>query len=257
MRICNLCSGSKGNCTYIEGENTKILLDAGNNLKYIKESLNEINIELSQIDAILLTHEHNDHIKGLKSIVENYNIDVYCHFTLKDLIEKTISKPVKTFNKDFEINDMHIYPFDLPHDSIHCNGYRIKDGNAHASFLTDLGYMPEDVLNLISGSAFVYLESNYDQSMLFSCNYPIWLKKRIEGRQGHLSNIDCAKTIEKLSKTGTRAILLAHLSENSNTPLLAFNTTLDYLKSKDIEIGTDIRVDISNQYRRSSIYRIR
>lgn len=258
MRVCNLASGSKGNCTYVETETARLLIDAGTNMKYIVESLKSIEILPESIDAIIITHEHSDHISALANFCKRYKTKVFCNIIIQQEIEKLVGREcIQPYTKDFYINKAHIYPIDIPHDSLHCNAYRIEADGTVASFITDLGYLSKDVLSLIKGSALVYLESNYDEEMLFTCSYPYVLKQRIKGKFGHLSNMDCASASEELSKSGTRLILLAHLSENSNNPRLAFNTVCSYLASRGIIEGEHIRIDLTYQRQRSSIYKIK
>ena len=148
-------------------------------------------------------------------------------------------------------------PFPLSHDSVACFGYRIEDGSASVSFATDLGYCPESVFKFIKSSAVVYLEANYDPQMLFACSYPPFLKKRIMSNCGHLSNKDCANIAEKLAYSGTRQIVLSHISENSNTQFLAYTTVKTYLENKGVIVGQNIRLDVANQNQRGTIYKIK
>ena len=131
------------------------------------------------------------------------------------------------------------------------------DGDASVSLVTDLGCCPDSVFKIIKSSAVVYLEANYDPEMLFACQYPPFLKKRIMGTKGHLSNKDCAVVAEKLAYSGTRQIVLSHISENSNTQFLAYTTVKNYLESKGIVVGQNIRLDVANQNARGTIYKIR
>lgn len=259
MRLCNFASGSKGNCTYIETSKSKILVDLGVNLSYVESCLKEMGLSGKDIDGIVLSHEHNDHIKGLQYFVRKYKTPVYVHNSLYEYFYfqvKDVAENLHTFADIFEINDLKIIPIDLPHDSIHCNGFKFVEKNAIASIITDCGNMTSTVYNSIKGSALVYLESNYDEEMLYACKYPTWLKKRIASKTGHLSNEDCAKVIEQLALNGTRQIVLAHISENSNTPLLAYNTAKAYLHTKNIIEGVHVRIDVASQYNRDTIFKI-
>lgn len=259
MRLCNFASGSKGNCTYIETSESKILVDLGINLFYAESCLKEMGLSGRDIDAIVISHEHNDHTKGLQYFVRKYKTPVYVHSSLYDYFYfqvKEVADNLHTFSDIFEINDLKIVPIDLPHDSIHCNGFKFVEKNAIASIITDCGHMTSTIYNTIKGSAMVYLESNYDEEMLYACKYPTWLKKRIASKTGHLSNEDCAKVIEQLALNGTRQIVLAHISENSNTPVLAYNTAKAYLTTKNIFEGIHIRIDVASQYTRDTIFKI-
>lgn len=260
MRVCNLSSGSKGNCTYVESDNVRILIDVGVNAKYVVDNLREIGVEPESIYAILITHEHSDHIKGVIAFAKKYRTKIMCAEVLKECLTNQLigcEDLIVTYSNIFEISDLQIIPFPLSHDSVACFGYKIIDGDASVSIVTDLGYCPDSVFRIIKSSAVVYLEANYDPEMLFACNYPPFLKKRIMGNRGHLSNMDCAVVAEKLAYSGTRQIVLSHISENSNTQFLAYTTVKNYLESKGVIVGQNIRLDVANQNVRGTIYKIK
>lgn len=260
MRICNLASGSNGNCTYIESENAKILIDCGKPFSYIFNALNEIGVDPAQINAILITHEHSDHIKGVQQFAKTHNTPIYAHILTKEIMTNQIHVDKSLFNffdSDFEIEDLHIQPFALPHDSKYCVGYRINEEDAVMSICTDLGSFSENTYEIIKSSALVYLEANYDPEMLMSYpNYPPFLKKRINGPRGHLSNLNCAKAIEKLVHSGTRLVVLSHISEHSNTTNLAVGTIANYLESKNIIPNVNVKLDIAHHEKRGTIFKI-
>lgn len=260
MRVCNLASGSSGNCTYIETENTRILIDNGKPLSYIFDALNELKVDPATIDAILITHEHSDHIKGIEKFARTYNTHVYAHYEISEIIRNQIHIDPSQFNffdSDFHIGDLHIQPFPLPHDSKYCVGYRVSERDAVVSICTDLGHFSDDTFEAVKSSALIYLEANYDPEMLMSYpNYPPFLKRRINGPRGHLSNINCAKAIERLVKSGTRLVVLSHISEHSNTVNLAVSTIANYLESKNIIPNVNIRLDIAHHEHRGTIFRI-
>ena len=260
MRVCNLASGSKGNCTYIESKEARILIDQGKPLSYCLSALKELGIEPESIDAILITHEHSDHIKGVGAFARNFPVKIYVHTYVYEIISNQIHIPRERFNvydTDFYIKDLHIVPFPLPHDSKYCVGYRIEEGDAVMTMCTDLGHLPDPSLEIMKGSALVYLEANYDPEMLMAYpGYPPFLKRRINGNNGHLSNIGCAKTIEQLFHSGTRLVVLSHISEHCNTALLASSTVANYLESKGIIPNVNIRLDVAHQDRRGTIFRI-
>ena len=202
MRICNLASGSSGNSTYIETDKTRILVDCGKPFNYIFNTLNELAIDPSTIEGILITHEHSDHISGIAKFCKTYNTPIYAHIAIKDELTKSLKVDqslINYFDSFFEIGNLAIQPFPLPHDSKFCVGYKIIEGDAIVSICTDLGELSASTYDVIKGSALVYLEANYDLEMIASYpGYPSFLKKRIAGNHGHLSNLDCAKAIEKL-----------------------------------------------------------
>ena len=260
MRVCNLASGSSGNCTYIESENAKILIDNGKSLQYVLSALAELNVNPEEIDAILVTHEHSDHIKGIEKFARTYNTKIYAHMNISEIVKHQIHVDNELFNffeDDFEIHDLKITPFPLPHDSKHCVGYRVSESDAIISVCTDLGHFSDATFETIKSSALIYLEANYDPEMLLAYpNYPPFLKRRINGPNGHLSNLNCAKAIEKLVYAGTRMIVLSHISEHSNTTNLAVGTIANYLQSKNIIPNVNVRLDIAHHEHRGTIFRI-
>lgn len=260
MRVCNLASGSKGNCTYVESDNISLLVDVGVSAKYVVDSLAELNVDPNRVEAILITHEHSDHIKGVANFAKKYNCKILCAEIHKEVLLNQIigcEHLISTYSGQFEIGDLKVIPFPVSHDSVACFGYKIIDGDASVSLVTDLGFCPDNVFKIIKSSAVVFLEANYDPQMLFACHYPPFLKKRIMGNSGHLSNKDCAIVAEKLAYSGTRQIVLSHISENSNTQFLAYTTVKNYLESKGIIVGQNIRLDVANQNNRGTIYKIR
>ncbi len=260
MRICNLASGSSGNCTYIETDTTRILIDCGKPFSYVFNALNEIKVDPATIEAILITHEHSDHIKGIQQFAKTYNTKIYAHMNLFEVVKHQIHVSDELFNffeSDFEIGNMKIYPFHLPHDSKYCVGYRVQEEDAVMSICTDLGSFSDETFEAIKSSALVLLEANYDPEMLMSYpNYPPFLKKRINGPNGHLSNLNCAKAIEKLVHTGTRLVVLSHISEHSNTTNLAVSTIANYLESKGIVPNVNIKLDLAHHEQRGTIFKI-
>ena len=260
MRVCNLASGSKGNCTYIETENIKLLVDIGVTAKYVIENLNELNVRPEDIEAILITHEHSDHIKGVVAFAKKYGTQILCAEVLKECLTGQLvgcESLIHTYRGEFEYGDIKVIPFPVSYDSVACFGYKFVDGDASVAIVTDLGYFPDDVFKIVKSTAVVFLEANYDPEMLFACNYPPFLKKRIMSRCGHLSNKDCAVAAEKLAYSGTRQIVLSHISENSNTQFLAYSTVKNHLESKGIIVGKNVRLDVANQHSRGTIYKIK
>ncbi len=260
MRICNLASGSDGNCTYIEGEKARILIDVGKPLPYIFNALNSIGVDASTIDAILITHEHTDHIKGVDKFARTYNTCIYAHTYISEILFhqlKNVREQITYFDSDFFVGDLHIVPFPVPHDSKFCVGYRVEQGDAVVSVCTDLGSFTDTAFDAIKGSALVYLEANYDAEMLMSYpGYPPFLKRRINSGHGHLSNNDCARAIEKLVHTGTRLVALSHISKHTNSENLAVATVASYLESKNIIPNVNIRLDLTHHEQRGTIFRI-
>lgn len=260
MRICNLASGSSGNCTFIESGKAKILIDVGKPLAYVLDALNDLGVAPDSINAILITHEHADHIKGVAQYARAFNIPIYAHTYISEILFHQLSAVRHLFNffdSDFDIGDLHIQPFPVQHDSKYCVGYRVSEAGAVVSVVTDIGKFTDSVYEAIKSSALVYLEANYDPEMLMSYpNYPPFLKRRINSDHGHLSNLACARAIEKLVHSGTRLVVLSHISEHSNTVNLAVSTIANYLESRNIIPNVNVRLDVAHHEHRGTIFRI-
>lgn len=249
MRVFNLSSGSDGNATYIETENARILVDDGISCSETLKRLALIGVKGEDIDAIVVTHEHSDHIKGLDVFSKRFNTPIYAHNDVWDGLYKKLSKVkeenMRIFTGDFDIKDLIISPVEIPHD-VKCFGYSIQNENSKVSLLTDLGHTNDKILNSVQGSQLVYLEANHDLSMLRNCEkYPLSLRMRIAGKNGHLSNDASADFAEKLVKTGTKQIVLSHLSRENNTPELAFTYISNKLEEKGIIEGKNVRIDVA------------
>ena len=239
FKFCNLYSGSSGNCSFIETDKTKILVDCGVSFKKIKEGLESINQDIHDIDAVLITHEHSDHIKGLGVLSKNIDVPIYANKKTLDEIEKkyfiSSTKPFVT-DELFEINDLKVLPFSIPHDAADPVGFTINHKNKKISLATDIGHVENKLYKNLNESSFVLLESNYEPDMLKSSSYPYSLKHRILGPEGHLSNEDASKVIKTLANNGLNNIMLGHLSKENNFPELAYQTTVNEL----IECNVDI-----------------
>ncbi len=234
-RVYPLFSSSNGNSTFIGTEKGGILIDCGVSFKRLSSALSLNNIPLKAVQGIFITHEHNDHISGLKMFTKNTGIPVYGQKrTLQRLYDKnkiTCNSPVIDINgKTVECGGNEVICFDTPHDTVQSCGYRIRTADDRlCAVCTDLGHITETVKNALMGCRFVLLESNYDEQMLRCSSYPLYLKERILSDNGHLSNDLCGKQAEKLVQNGTTHIVLGHLSLENNTPKKAVSTVQSYL----------------------------
>lgn len=249
MRIINLSSGSDGNLTYVETENSRILVDDGLSCKETEARLALLGVKGSDIDGIIITHEHSDHIKGVNVFSKKYEIPVYAHndvwATMCDKLDRVSDRDKKVYADTFAIKDLIINPIEVPHD-VKCFGYSLTEGDRKVSIITDLGHTTESILKGVEGSSLVYLEANHDINMLRNCEkYPLSLRMRIAGKNGHLSNDASAEFIEKLVTTGTKQIVLSHLSTENNTPELAFNYITSRLAEHDLIEGETFRIDVA------------
>lgn len=240
FKFCNLYSGSSGNSSYIESDNAKILIDCGVSCKKLTEALSYLNVNLNDINAIILTHEHLDHVKGLQVTCKKYNIPIYANSGTFNGIKQNIPDENKVLfktNEKFEINDLEIFPFAIPHDAADPCGFNISHNNKKISIATDIGHMNKFVIDKLYESSFVLLESNYEPEMLKCSKYPYLLKRRILGPKGHLSNEDAGLTIKTLVNSGISNIMLGHLSQQNNYPELAYKTVMEALISSNANLN--------------------
>lgn len=226
----SIASSSSGNCAVWCAGRCAILIDLGVSVRALKLALHTIGMEITDLSAVLLTHEHTDHIKGLQTFIKNYDLPVYATFgTAAAILYKLpqAQKNLHTFagGEQFDIGTLHVQSMLIPHDAAEPVAYRINGGGYQLGYVTDVGYVPEKIQDFISGCDTVVLESNHDVDMLRTSTYPMYLKQRIHSKYGHLSNQDCAKSAEMLVQAGTKRLILAHLSYNNNTPLTAFQCT--------------------------------
>jgi phosphoribosyl 1,2-cyclic phosphodiesterase len=250
-RFCPLFSGSSGNCYYIGGASGGILIDAGVSAKRIAFAMNEMAINPNCIEAIFVTHEHSDHINGLRVFASRIGCEVFSSAgTLQKMhIMGHLSAGFKAEvidSKGMEAAGMFIKPFATPHDSCDSIGYTVKtEDQRSVAIATDLGCITDEVRESMQGSDLVVIESNHDVSMLKNGRYPHYLKRRILSEQGHLSNDCCATELPLLVKTGTTRIFLAHLSRENNAPQLAYQTALTALGAAEMQENIDFTLDVS------------
>lgn len=258
MRVCSLFSGSSGNCIYVGNDNTHLLIDAGLSGKRILASLDEIGVDPSTLDGILVTHEHSDHIKGVGILSRKLDIPVYATTKTWEAMENKVGKMSAKNMRDIEpgmdfyIKDMDVSPVGTPHDAADPVFYSIMNNGRKMSVCTDLGYVTKTVFTAISDSDALLLEANHDLDMLRSGRYPEQLKRRIAGRSGHLSNETCGKCLSHLAGT-IRQVLLGHLSQENNTEQKAMSTIKQILTDNGIS-ESDMSVDVLHREVRSHIY---
>lgn len=249
MRVINLASGSKGNCTLVESEQCAVLIDCGIPLENVELDLLSVGSTATKISAIVVTHTHSDHIKSVVKFSKKYDVPVFA--TDKNWEEGKLQKielKNRRFldNEEFFVGDLKFKAFELSHDAVSTVGYTVECGGKKFSQATDLGVMTSAIIDQIAGSDLIFLEANYDEHMLKTGSYPRIIKERILSEHGHLSNEDCGEAISILSKLGTKYFVLMHISENNNTPELAYGTVKSILKNKNLD---NIYVGISYQYK--------
>jgi phosphoribosyl 1,2-cyclic phosphodiesterase len=254
MKVCVLGSSSDGNATAIWTGKTRILIDAGFSAIELERRLKNIDINPSKLDGIVLSHEHSDHIRGAGVLSRRYGIPVFANRTtfktlrgLEDVREKRYFKS----HRDFNIGEFSITPLVVPHDASEPNAFVIKNKGKKVTIATDMGTLTPAFIDYAYNSNLIVIESNYDRKMLLEGFYPPILKERILSDFGHLSNNAAARTLRQVIGDSTRHVLLAHLSQNNNTPDLAFSAAIKHIK--DFE---RVNVDVTFPNKCSKIIKI-
>ena len=222
MKYYVLASGSKGNCSLIVSNETIIMLDCGCSKKYINDSLKELNYTLDDIDALLLTHSHADHIRSVDVFTQ---IPVYASFELLNRRDEIEVVPYQSF----QIKDVNITPIALSHDTESTVGYIFDDGSERLVYVTDTGYVSEKNIEYLLNADYYIFESNHDIPTLMATRRPQFLKARIISNYGHLCNEEAAQILSRCIGANTKEIVLAHISQEANTQEMALNSLLHEL----------------------------
>ncbi len=260
LTFCPLYSGSSGNALFVGAGNTRILIDAGLSGRTISDALTQIGVLPETLSAILVTHEHSDHVRGAGILARKYRVPLYANERTWQAMARTVGEiapPQRRIfdGSDFYVGDLAVHPFSIPHDAADPVGYRVYYGGRSVSVATDMGHMQKRVLRELAGSDLLLLESNHDPDMLMqNPHYSYALKQRILGNHGHLSNASCAETLPLLGESGVRNIILGHLSGENNTPELALNTALSTLTHHGITPDVDMCVDMAWRERIGNFY---
>jgi len=241
MRIVTFASGSTGNCSLISDGEVNILIDAGISMRRIASCLSELGLTPRDISGVLITHEHSDHISGLPMLVKHYGTIVFAPKELEPVLvsmKPQLSQYIQSFEieKVFNIGCLKITPFRTPHDSKFSVGYRIE-GSAVFAYATDTGYVTDSMLKGLKGADAAVIEANHDVDMLENGPYPYHLKCRILSPYGHLSNYNCGRLAAALAGSGTKHIILGHLSRENNTPQKAYETVSAALSGFEVSLS--------------------
>lgn len=232
MRMASIASGSSGNCIYIGSDGTHILVDAGISNKRIQHGLNEIGLDGHDVDGIFITHEHSDHIKGLGVLSRKFHIPVYgTQETLEEIaslrslgeFDRSLLKPIVP-DMDFTLGDLSVRPFKIDHDAVNPVAYRVSCGSKSVAVATDMGHFDQYIIDNLQGLDALLLESNHDVRMLETGPYPYYLKRRILGDYGHLSNENAGRLLTCVLHDKLKKIFLGHLSKENNFAELAYET---------------------------------
>lgn len=252
-RFTTLYSGSSGNSAVIEEDGKYLLIDMGKSCKMTTASLRQLGLSPEQMQGILVTHEHVDHVSGLKVFLKKNPVAVYSSPVTLDFLTVKDQLPTNAVLNEIgktqqDIGGFGVTAFSTSHDAIDCQGYRIVTPKGKTFCMaTDLGYLSEEVHTLVAKADLVALESNYDPTMLRTGSYPYALKARIAGNRGHLSNPECAEKILELAQQGCEHFCLCHLSHENNTPFIAKQTVVDRLDREGIEVGQDVIVQVAKR----------
>lgn len=240
MRICIFASGSSGNCMLLSSGDTNILIDAGISMRRIDNALRQAGLAMRDVGGVLITHEHSDHISGLKMLIKHYAVPVYAPRTVAARLRGMLPEVdgclrIIEPGRDTAIGTMKVRAFHTPHDTDESVGYRVEAGGVFA-LATDMGCVTEEIEENLRGADTVLIEANHDIDMLCYGPYPVYLKRRILSDRGHLSNEDCARLVRTLAENGVNRVILGHLSRENNTPEKALAAVRTALGERRIEL---------------------
>lgn len=237
MKIKTIASGSKGNCTIVLCDKTNLIIDMGISYLTLKRSLEENSLSFQDFSGILITHCHNDHIKGLQSLIKHTNLLAYIPEAMYESLKEVLPKDKCIFiSENFSINDVNIELIHTSHDAPYSVGFIITYKDKSLAYVTDTGYINRKYLEKMVGKDLYVIESNHDEKMLMDGPYPRFLKERVISDQGHLSNHTTAKYLKKIIGPNTKYVLLAHLSEKNNTEELALEAIQEEGLDKNINV---------------------
>lgn len=245
MQMAVLGSGSGGNAILVKSQQTTLLIDAGLSAKQIKLRMQKCGVSLTELDAILITHEHSDHTKGLRVLLKGTEIPIYANAFTREYLQEKIDAHLawKVFQNGavFEIGDVKIHSFSVPHDAQDPVGFTLQTPSAKMGVLTDTGYITQSIVQSLQHLDALFIEANYDQSLLEADEKRPWsIKQRISSRHGHLSNEQMAECVASLTPKPPSRLVLGHLSSDCNTQILAEEAVKRQCKEKNVPIPTNI-----------------
>lgn len=255
MNLCSIASGSSGNCIYVGNANTNILVDAGISKKRIEEGLHSVDINPEKLDGILITHEHSDHVCGVGVMARKYRMPIYGTVeTIAAMLKtKNVGRiPEECFryiqpDESFVINDIQVNPFAMSHDASNPVCYTFEAEGHKVGVATDLGKYDDYIVSKLADSEILLLEANHDENMLQVGAYPYYLKRRILGDKGHLSNENSGKLIRTLLHEKMKYVFLGHLSKENNFPDLAYETVKFEVEADGNELSKAVSIQVANR----------
>lgn len=248
MKVCVLSSGSKGNSTLVITDKVKILIDLGTTTSYVEAALNNLNVDVKEISHILITHSHVDHIKGLKVFIKRYNPVILVTEDMKNVLEKELGNFRYEYYEDKKaiIGDLTVNVIKTSHDAEESIGFILTNNNSSMVYITDTGYINQKYFKILSNNNLYVLESNHDIKMLMDGPYPYYLKQRVQGDKGHLSNKQASDYLCKFIGDNTRKIVFAHISEHNNSYEKVIETFNEELSKNDMKFD-DVLIAKQNE----------
>lgn len=248
MKVCVLSSGSKGNSTLVITDKVKILIDLGTTTSYVEAALNNLNVDVKEISYILITHSHVDHIKGLKVFIKRYNPVILVTEDMKNVLEKELGNFRYEYYEDKKaiIGDLTVNVIKTSHDAEESIGFVLTNNNSSMVYITDTGYINQKYFKILSNNNLYVLESNHDIKMLMDGPYPYYLKQRVQGDKGHLSNKQASDYLCKFIGDNTRKIVFAHISEHNNSYEKVIETFNEKLSKNDMKFD-DVLIAKQNE----------
>ena len=265
MKFVSLGSGSSGNCYFLCTAQTSILIDAGVGARTMRRYFRDLGMQMGGLDAVFITHDHADHIKAVATFANEFNIPlyttekVYHGITRNYAVSGRIAPEKMRFLQKtvgVTVGDLTVTPFEVPHDSTDCVGYRVEHGGITFCLITDVGHATPTIEQEVARANYLVLEANHDEDMLNMGPYPAYLKGRIKSEQGHLSNKSAATLLAKHATPALHHVWLCHLSEENNHPELARKTVESILQSYGIQPGTDFKIEILKRKTPSEVYEL-
>ncbi len=262
LKVCTLVSGSSANCTYVEVDGCGLLIDAGAGIRRTEALLNSVDSSLSKVKGIFITHEHSDHISGLKTITKKYRIPILANQNTLNEISYALPEVdpdlfcVLPTGGNAKSGSFAVTSFPCMHDSVDCAGYVVDTGLCKVGISTDLGQITDEVRNALNGCKVLVFEANHDIDMLRNGPYPYSLKQRISGPNGHLSNQQSGEGLAEFVQSGAERIYLAHLSKDNNTESLCRCTVENILRRSGIDTEKDVCVQVAPRSDRSEVYEL-
>ena len=262
LQFCSFASGSSGNCYLIKNETSALLIDAGISGKKIFQALEDTATPREMVKALLITHEHIDHVKSIPIVTKKLpNVSAYANEATWQSIERPVApekQRIFTTGEDFEIDDFLIRPFPIPHDAAEPVGFSVYCSGSQISIVTDVGYITDEIFDEIINADLLMLEANHEEEILLMGNYPYALKRRILGDNGHLSNVNAGRCLCSLveARNKKRQVLLGHLSRENNDPSVAMLAVRNTLMENNIIPGNELKLEVVLRDCCSCIYEV-